>query len=86
MRAGGAKLSDCVCQRADGCNVKDRVRVLAVVQASLGKDDRDEVDARVAEKRDRGAIREELHKITSTNVTLRYTEEGNFGLPLRPRG
>lgn len=51
--AGGAKLSDGVRQCADGCNMEDWVRILTVVQASLGQDDGDEVDARVAKQGNR---------------------------------
>lgn len=59
--AGGAKLSDCVRQCADGRNMEDWVRILTVVQASLGQNDGDEVDARVAKQGNRRAVREQLH-------------------------
>ena len=39
-------------ESADGRHVEDGVRVLAVVQAALREDDRDEVDARIGEEWD----------------------------------
>ena len=46
---------------ADGCHVENRVRVLAIIYASLREDDGDEVDARVAKQWNGGAVREQLY-------------------------
>lgn len=48
-------------ESADGRHVEDWIRVLAVVYASLGEDDGDEVDASVTKQWNGGAVREQLH-------------------------
>ena len=55
-----AELGNSVCKGREGRDMEDRVAVLAVEHASLGEDDRDEVDARAVEQRYRGGVCQEL--------------------------
>ena len=45
---------DCVCKCGIGVDIEDWIRIFAVIHTACGKDDGDEVDACVLEKR-RGA-------------------------------
>lgn len=48
--------------------MKDRIAVLAVLYTSLGKDDRDEVDAALTKERNGGGVREELGDESQHNL------------------
>lgn len=52
MGAGGDELCDGVGERAEGVDVEDGIGIGTIVDAALGKDDGDEVDAGGAEKRE----------------------------------